>query len=941
MRLVTLGKFELSGSPLSRPKPLLLLSYLSLEGSKERRHLAELFYAATAQPMLSLRVALTHIREAYSEAFTQDESKLSVSLNHDAIELIKAHEENNVSRVIALYKGAFLDGLYIKDLSVELEEWILGTREYLAGLVRQAYLQQSETLATKGDFQNAVGFAEKAYGLAGAAALESKQLEFIYSLLQATKSTRAAVLKGEMQELGLALSPAPVATLLSDAVSKQVVVRHNLPVLKTSFVGRTLELAELSDFVLQPEYRLICLTGLGGMGKTRLSLELAWSQLANSLWQGIYFLALDALTDASAIPLQLAKVLGLSVQTQQDCVELLIDFINTDYYLLILDNYEHLIQDTQFISLLLAACPNVSFVVTSRERLNIAEEAVYGLQGLKLNAADSLHHAQEQEAIQLFVERAKRADLRFQLTEHNLRPLLNICDLLEGAPLALELCAAWVRMMNLEDIAVELKANLDFLLNSKQGVPQRHKSLRAAFEHSWRLLSLNEQKHLMRLAVFKGGFRREAAAEVCGTTLPVLAALLDKSLLKQAANSRFERHNLIYRFTSEKLSEDTAEKQLYEAQHARYFLKLAQAAEPQLRTSEQRSWLKTLELEKSNFDAALSWSLKHDVLLNLALLNSLGIFWYVKADFQEGLAWFEKALGQRTVDDESLYANALYNAARLARSVGYFAKAQRLLDEALELSLALLEKPLSMKCFNELGILAATQSQYELSRSLFEQSQMLALELENQEGLELPISNLGLLSSILGDFVLARDYLEQRLAFTEQKGDEHSRAHTLNNLGLVAQRQGQFDEALRCYEETYQLSETLNSNDLKAESLLGLAVTNQALGLLSKARAYLRQSLELYLELSKPPGIIDALAAVVGLALEQHNAVIALQLLAANHHFREQFNYPLRPFEKPGLLQSLAQCEKQLGSVLFNQTLEQDQSLTLKQASQVALNWLE
>jgi predicted ATPase len=956
MYLYTLGRLELAGGRLSRPKPLLLLAYLTLEGAKDRRHLGELFYIDTTSPMTGLRMAFKHIRNAAKDVLSDDDSRIKALIGCDALEFLKAVEQHDDKKTLSLYKGTFLEGFYLKELNLELEEWVVGTREYLASLVRQASLRLGETAASKGEVSLAAQYAEGAYRVAAAPPPEPRQLELIYSLLVAGKSSRASQLREEMEDLGM---PLPLTSQKTQPQSLpplpphpgvKASTAHNLPNPTTTFVGRQTELADLTRYLRDPHHRLITLLGPGGIGKTRLSLELARSQLESNDWEGVYFLALETVQDPSFIPVYLATTLGFRLEGNDPPLEQLTALLGQKILLLVLDNFEHLTSGASLLNDLLRHLPHFKFIVSSRERLNLVAEAVYEVGGLSVPAyfegdrveGDNVNTKDLESSLELFLQRVQQTNLRFQLTPENLLAAANICRLVEGIPLALELAAAWVRTMPLHEIANELSTNPDFLVSQQQDALERHKSLRAVFEHSWKLLKSPEQEALQKLSVFRGGFRREAAAAVTGATIPVLASLVDKSLLRMSPSGRYDRHMLLYQFAREKLVQDQGLEQDYETRHAHYFLSLAEEAESQLRLANQSYWLERLDEETSNFQAVFMGSLRRGAIdTSLRLVSALGLFWYLRSSFEEGRYWFEKILAQPGLPPTTLHTKVLFNAGRLARSYGDFEGARGLLERGLALCQSIQNESGTVKCLNELGILAAVESHYQTATAFFERGLELAKRIADNEGLGLILSNLGFLNAILGSFDKARDLFEQGLVISKGRGDKHGTAHILNNLALVAVRQHEYARGLKLYEESLGLTQHLQDNQSMAESILGIGVACNLSNNHAKAKVHVRQSLELYSKLRKTPGIIDALCETASLATRHGDPLLAAHLWGMTGTLRKRLNFPMPPFELSRYQDDLVYSRALLEGELFDRAQAEGEFWSLDDAVQRALAWLD
>ena len=303
-----------------------------------------------------------------------------------------------------------------------------------------------------------------------------------------------------------------------------------LPRPPTPLIGREPELATLNRLLCDPQCRLLTLAGPGGIGKTRLALELASTQRAQ-FPDGVFFVPLVSLSLPEFIAPAIRSALGLSSSSPLDPKEQLLNHLRQKSLLLVLDNLEHLLEGVGLLAELLEQAPGVKLLVTSRERLNMQGEWLFDLQGLPVPPLDQVDRAEEYSAVALFVQSARRAQVGFELSAEERPWVARICQLVEGMPLAIELAAAWVRLLSCREIAQEIERNLDFLSTSARDLPERHRSMRAVFDHSWQMLSAEEQRVLRALSVFRGGFLREAAEQVTGASLSLLSALVTRSLV--------------------------------------------------------------------------------------------------------------------------------------------------------------------------------------------------------------------------------------------------------------------------------------------------------------------------------------------------------------------------------------------------------------------------
>lgn len=377
-----------------------------------------------------------------------------------------------------------------------------------------------------------------------------------------------------------ALSPTPIYPLsnpypvTTETTPPNGVVRHNLPLPATPFIGRTTDIHDIKALLYQPTTRLLTISASGGMGKTRLALEIA-HQMVNTLTtpfkDGVYFVELASLATADSLVTELADALGLTLEASGMAYRRqVIQYLSQKQALIIFDNFEHLLEATALVSEILQEALAISMLVTSRERLNLQGETIYRLEGLELLKDNPAMTS----AVQLFVQSATYAQPAFYLKPENIAEVVAICEMVEGLPLGIVLAAGWVSLLTTQEIVTEMQRTLNFLESSARDLPARHRSLRAVFDYSWELMNAEERDVLMRLAVFQGGFTREAAQKVTKARLQVLLALVNKSLLtRDPASGRYTCHPLMRQYAAEALERADATQSARDA-HCHYFLDL-------------------------------------------------------------------------------------------------------------------------------------------------------------------------------------------------------------------------------------------------------------------------------------------------------------------------------------------------------------------------------
>jgi predicted ATPase len=621
-----------------------------------------------------------------------------------------------------------------------------------------------------------------------------------------------------------------------------------LPVRGTSFIGRDVELTELATLLNKHNVSLLTLLGTAGVGKTRLALQLALEQQTlNTFSDGIYFIPLESLSEVSFLPSSLLNHLGLSQQGNTDPTEQLINVLATKHCLLVLDNFEHLTAGAVVLSLLLSNCPNLKILVTSRETLRLEEEHVFALEGLPFPTTFS-DEALLSDAVQLFKERAQQFNAQFELDEQ-LTEVIRICQLVEGLPLGIELAASWVRMMSWNEIAKEIERGLESLSSTAKNIPERHRSLKAAFEYSWKLLTIKEQEVLRKLSVFHGGFRRETASNVAGATIPVLASLLDKSLLRITPEHRYTFHPLLQNFTREKLDQDKHEEESIRERHGRYYLGLLESIQQHIRQGNQKVALGQLNEDFDNAVAAWQWA--SDKGISEELLKSVGAFRTYFTEHgrtREGKHFFARAIEQLSPAndvDKRLLARLMGNQAWYCYVLGDFAKATELAKRCLELSTSLQDTSGQFAGANVLACVFMDSGEYEQARHYSRESLSYA-RAEQDIYLVIPaLINLGSLENELNNLSEAEKHYREALALCNKVQDFIYLTATMNNLAFILKETNRLDEATKLLEESLAMSRPMNLRPSQMYAVVTLAMIYDELGQVAKSMDYAREGLEI------------------------------------------------------------------------------------------------
>jgi predicted ATPase len=669
----------------------------------------------------------------------------------------------------------------------------------------------------------------------------------------------------------LAADPTAETTALFEAIQHgnlpALKTAHLLPEPPTSFVGRGRELDEIVERLADPDCRLVTILGMGGIGKSRIALQVA---LAHSgLYRdGIFWVSLAS---AIEVPSTIVAALGY---TAPDSASRLLDLLREKETLLVLDNFEHLVDSSDILSELLAAAPGLQLIVTSRERLRLREEWVYILEGLSYPMERDEDGSQAFDALALFANRATQIDSHFALTETCLAESSAICRLVEGHPLAIELAASGVAERSCGEIAASLRQNMDALSPTLRNFPVRHRSLRAVFEHSWNLLTADDRPSLAKLSVFDGGFTREAALAVAETSEKQLAGLAAKSFLRRDNDGRYALHETIRQFASEKLKNAIATQQ----RHAEYYANWAANSDGVVSASK----LDLLQTERANFRAAWAWARQAQVDLLKSLLAGLSLLYALRGPLSEGESLFRETLqsldgeisqkglaaeisielariynaqtrhneaielAQTVTGEPLLQARALLTWGQALDAQGECEAARPVLEQSLALARSLGDKRIEADSLRELGNAANRLVEYDIAMPLYAQSLTLARELGDKRGESATLNNWGALEWDLGELEAAKAHYLGALALYRELGNLHGEAKALNNLSNVAADQGDLSAALQYSEQALGIHREMGNPRGQSAALNNLGATYYSLGQYNAARKRYQQALVFY-----------------------------------------------------------------------------------------------
>lgn len=792
------------------------------------------------------------------------------------------------AEAVALYRGEFLQGLFIDD-SPALEEWLLMQREWFHARCMEMLEALAAWHEANTEFQVAYRYAQRqieldplreeahrramrALALAGQRSAALAAYEACWRRLKSELGVpplpETEALAAQIRNGTLMLPPSPSTPVRAPTPL------HNLPPLSTPLIGRENELIQLRQWLLDSTQRLITLTGTGGVGKTVLSLAAA-NEMRGAFADGVWFIPLAGLDDLDALVVAVGREMGLNLQPTLEPWQQLVEFLAARAALLILDNFEHLLWATDRLSELLMKAPRLKLLVTSRARLNLQAEYVLSLSGLtwpEEETAPLPEALRRWSGTRLFLECAQRVEPNFVADASNASAIVAICRLVSGIPLAIGMAAGWVELYTCEEIAQSIRSNLDFLATDRSDVPLRQRSVRAAFDYSWQLLRPEEQRMLAQLSVFRGEFSRDAALAVTDATLPTLTALIRQSLLQVVKPGRFVMHELLHQFAGEQAIRLAGEGLLptvedAHARHAHYYLQqLAGHAQALVGETPQQS-AAVIAADLDNIRAAWRWAVERgkEALLARAV-EGLARFYELRGLHQEAAQRFKEALD--AVQDERLRTTLQIEQARTCITLARYDDAIAASRAALECAQRMGEPGLAAAALLQLGLVANVMGDASEAEEYLEQALPLAHA----------AADAALIAEILAAQAPVRAYLGQdgrpllheALAIYRKLGNRRREGLTLNDLAMVATRTHDWDACIHYASAALEVAHTLGEPRFESMTLNILAAAHAERGKYAESDQALLRSVHLARSIGYQIGEVNALNSLGLNRLEQH-----------------------------------------------------------------------
>jgi DNA-binding SARP family transcriptional activator/predicted ATPase len=958
LRLSLLGKpyFERNGQPvpgLTSVKGQALFAYLAvIRQPRSRAALAGLLWGEMPEKVArtNLRVTLSQLRKAAGEVFITTRDSVEFDRHsHTWLDVAvlesAASSGTNLQAAADLYRGDFLDDFHVPE-ALAFEEWLLVERERYRRLGLSVLGRVAEEALEQGRFIEGIETARHLLTLEPWHEAGHRQL---MKLLAASGQRNAALAQYEscrrllIEELGV--EPSSETRALAQAirsgewqipqtvqvetvapaptVEPGVLPPNNLRAATTSFVGRQVERTQIAELLAKPECRLLTITGPGGMGKSRLAQKIAFDQLRPDIpfRDGIYFVPLGSVSPtvgaggpgSNPVVLAIGAALGLQFTGSTSPQTQLLSALREKTMLLVLDNFEHLLNYVGLVIELLAQAPSLKLIVTSRQGLNLFEEWIFNLWGLAYAEADTPGSA-TYDSVQLFAQRARRVSAGFDLAVE-LPHVVRICRLLEGMPLGIELAAAWLRALSCREIVHEIKHNRDFLATKTRSVPERQTSLRAVFNYSWGFLSAEEQAVYQKLSVFAGGFTLEAALQVAEATVQTLATLVAHSLVRQEAAGRYSLHGRLREYALEKLMDDPAEYELTKDRHCTFFADYVQQRD----MDKQRDFKKSLiewDVEINNIRLAWTWAVEQGrAQALLKIYVGLGEFYETSGRYGEGLELFQQAAaklypiyqerkamfstGYREIGE--IYSHLLARQAWFTLRLGQFEQAQELVRQALSVTDQTALGTQWHRAFPlyELGLIDWYVGHYDSARQYFEQALAISQQTNGLFVTFLSLMQLGLTEANLGNYQTARRYHQDCLVVSQNLRMDNAIGMQYSCLGRLAYLLEDYTQAEQLMEKGMELFRITNHLFAIAFGLTHLGLVKWRLGQTEKGRQLCLEALDIFNDIGERFG--------QALALD-HLGQIAWALAdyqQSKHYFLTALKISLNVKTKPQTLSAL------------------------------------
>jgi predicted ATPase/DNA-binding SARP family transcriptional activator len=952
-----LGAFELkeNGEKIeisSRPARI-LLAYLLLHRGTEhpREKLAGLLWPDSSEDNArkNLRQALWRLRNSIGDPYLLVDTH-SIAFN-DAVEMwldievLEGVKGQDLEQAVSIYKGELLPGFY--------EEWILRERDRLEAAYEGLMQHHLSVVLKEQRWMEAIHWAERwiaqghfpeaayrALMVAHASTGDIPKVEAAYQRCLQALQQEIGVEPSEETELlyqrllaGEKVAPPPPLEEREQRPRLDVKQIH-LPAQPTPFIGRKQELTDVNR--LFSEARLLSLIGPGGIGKTRLAIKAA-EEVAAEFRQGCYFVALAPIQAAEHLVQTIAEAVRFPVATHEDPKLQLLRYLQERELLLVMDNFEHLLDGVVLVNEILDTAPDVKILITSRERLNLQGETCFVLRGMGFPEGVGGKDTGKHDAISLFIQTAGRVRTDFDPSVDEVGQIAKICEIVEGIPLAIELAAAWLHILNVDEIAAEIEKGLDILATEMRDTPERHRSMRAVFDHSYSRLKPKEREIFSGLSVFRGGFTREAAQRVTGASLQQLASLINKSLLNHDPDSgRIDMHELLRQYAEEKLEQRASASDPARESHAAYYADLMQAATKDLRGSRQMQVLAEIEADIENIRRGWRYYLaKQDAPQLWKFIYGLWQVYWIRWWNHAGMELFAEAAraldGDLGEELQSLRALAMVYQSYFMGWLGLPQEGYEIAAQCIQILKGVDLPEALVFAYDSLAVNSYFLQWYEGEIKAIEEMVRIARESSDRWLLALVLFAPGMAALMKGDYVEARILAKESLSIYDKMGDRIGSTMPMIVMGHAALLEGQLEEASDWYLRCLRLSEEVGFHYSMQTSSKYLGKVFVSRGRLEEAEEYLHLSLKITREIGFIRDTVKLLFEYARLRAAQGLFEQAVELLGLvlQHPASHQSSW----FEEriiDGARDLMTTLEDQLDPDATSQALERGQATTLE-----------
>ena len=773
-------------------------------------------------------------------------------------------KNNKIEAALDNYQEAFK--IYLSEYLVEdlYEEWSLTLRQHWRNRYLESLMGAADAALQLGKSSLAIELSEKFISEApGREEPYGLKMKAYYFSGESQKAIAAFEQCERALKVELGLTPSPeiqdiYVQILNGTLTKpRPAVPNNLPEPLTRFVGRRDEMREIHQRFDQGGCRLLTILGHGGIGKSRLALQIAVDRLGHYS-DGGFWVELAPTNDEAQIIYAIGSAIGLKFGGRESPLEQLLEHLGSRNMMLVLDNFEHLIDHARLVHQLLERAPTLHILTSSREPLNLLGEHLFDLEGLSIPPrlppdVDTSDLPNTYSSFELFRESAMRSDPTFTLSEANIHHVATICHLTQGIPLAIELSASWIRTLPLERMAQEIENNINFLSTRMRNLPERHRSMRAVFTSTWDRISTREREIFTQISIFKGGFAWEIASQLIDVTKDDLNDLLNRSLLRRRSDQRYEIHELLRQY-GEELLEESGNRTSLGDQHLRIFLQMAQNSESEIRGPDHSEWMDRLEAESGNCKAALQWSIEqNDIQSFVQLSSSLALYWEVHGNFSEGRYWLERAiaLSENSNIEPRLKAKTLRWTGMIATRQGDYGIANEYLQASAKIYEESGDDVGLARVYYILGGLHLETSQYKVSQEYLEKSLPLYQALNQKRGVGDVLNLMALIARHRRTYEESTKLHRASLEIFREIGDRDRQSSVLLNLGYVLQRIDQDEEAIQLISESIEIMKELKNRGklIRAWEMLAMCLAEQ--GQFDTARSHYSDALKLAIELGQ------------------------------------------------------------------------------------------